>query len=120
MRKVCLVTPPSVDAAPKHQALVDAAWRVEQTARSGLSERERDTLGLLVAGASGAQIAASLGLSRSTIKGYLHEIYAKTGLAGREAVVRCAFELPVFDAPAAVESVAAEGTLLRLLGGGRT
>ena len=95
------MNPPPVQVDPKDQQLVDAAWRVEQAATEALTDRELDVLGLVVAGATTPQIAAQLELSQSTVKGYLHGLYAKTGLPGREPLVRLAFDLPAF-APAPV------------------
>ena len=90
--------PPSPPAPePESEQLISAAWRVEQLASETLTDRERDTLGLVVAGASTVQAAQALKVSVSTVKGYLRGLYAKTGLHSREAVLRAAFELPTYQ-----------------------
>jgi len=91
------VTPPPVDVDPAVQELVDAGCRVQETAPD-LTERELDVLALVLAGASATQISRALEISPSTVKGHMRAIYAKTGLDGREAVIRRAFDLPVYTA----------------------
>jgi DNA-binding CsgD family transcriptional regulator len=50
---------------------------------SGLSRREREVLGLLAAGESNGQIAASLGLSINTIERHVSNLYRKIDARGR-------------------------------------
>ena len=52
-------------------------------AASGLSGREREVLGLLAAGESNGQIAASLGLSINTIERHVSNLYRKIDARGR-------------------------------------
>jgi DNA-binding CsgD family transcriptional regulator len=54
---------------------------------SGLSDRERDVLGHLVAGTDTATIAARLHLSPHTVLDHVKAISAKTGGGGRRALV---------------------------------
>ncbi len=54
-----------------------------------LTDREEDVLKLLADGASNAQIATSLGLSESTVKFHLRNLFAKLGVTNRtEAAAR--------------------------------
>jgi DNA-binding NarL/FixJ family response regulator len=48
-----------------------------------LTDREEDVLRLLADGASNAQIATSLGLSQSTVKFHLRNLFMKLGVANR-------------------------------------
>jgi DNA-binding NarL/FixJ family response regulator len=50
---------------------------------SGLSEREREVLGLLASGMSNAEIAQRLFLSDGTVKNYVSIIFSKLGVAER-------------------------------------
>ena len=59
----------------------DAARR--RAARAGLTERERDIAGLVSAGRSNKEVAASLFLSEKTIEHHLSRIYAKLGVRSR-------------------------------------
>ncbi len=52
--------------------------------------RERATLELLLTGASEKQVAATLGLSRHTVHGYVKAIYAKLGVKSRAELMSCA------------------------------
>jgi DNA-binding NarL/FixJ family response regulator len=55
----------------------------------GLSEREREVLGLMAAGSTNPEIAAVLHLSRHTIKEHTSSVYRKLGVRNRtEAVQR--------------------------------
>ena len=58
-----------------------------------LSERERDLLALVAAGASNQQIAAQLFLATGTVKKHLHNIYGKLGVASRTQAIAKAREL---------------------------
>jgi two-component system, NarL family, response regulator len=50
---------------------------------SDLTPRELDVLRLLVRGRSNKEIAAALSLTEGTVKGYLHDIFGKMGVADR-------------------------------------
>jgi DNA-binding NarL/FixJ family response regulator len=50
---------------------------------SDLTPREQDVLRLLVHGRSNKEIAAALSLTEGTVKGYLHDIFGKMGVADR-------------------------------------
>jgi two-component system, NarL family, nitrate/nitrite response regulator NarL len=52
-----------------------------------LSARELEILGMLAGGASAPDIAATLYLSTSTVKTYLHHLYEKLGVSDRAAAV---------------------------------
>jgi DNA-binding NarL/FixJ family response regulator len=61
-----------------------------------LSERERDVLRRIVAGATSADIAHQLSLSRKTVDTYRARMMAKLGVANRAALIRLTleYELP--------------------------
>lgn len=50
---------------------------------SDLSPREREVLALIVAGKSNKEIAATLGISRATVKGHVSEIFSRMGVEDR-------------------------------------
>lgn len=50
---------------------------------AGLSEREREVLGLLGKGLSNAEIGGSLHLSEATVKGYVSSVLGKVGATNR-------------------------------------
>jgi two-component system NarL family response regulator len=50
---------------------------------SDLTPRELDVLRLLVRGKSNKEIGTSLALTEGTVKGYLHDIFGKMGVADR-------------------------------------
>lgn len=52
-------------------------------ASNQLTDREEDVLKLLAGGASNAQIASRLGLSESTVKFHLRNLFAKLGVTNR-------------------------------------
>lgn len=54
----------------------------------GLSRREREIARLLVAGYSGINVAAIIGLSENTVRTYVRRLYAKLGVANRADLVR--------------------------------
>jgi len=56
----------------------------------GLSEREREVLGLIATGATNREIAGSLYLSPHTVKEYTSSIYRKLGVRNRAEAVRSA------------------------------
>lgn len=55
----------------------------DQSAVNGLSERERDVLGLLARGLSNTEIAGRLFLSEGTVRNYVSTIFDKLGVADR-------------------------------------
>lgn len=57
-----------------------------------LSTREREVLHRLVAGASSADIAAHLCLSRKTVDTYRGRLMTKLGVGNRSALIRFAIE----------------------------
>jgi DNA-binding CsgD family transcriptional regulator len=52
-------------------------------ARHGLTQREADVAGLVVRGATNAEIAAALHLGQATVKTHLTRVYAKLGVHSR-------------------------------------
>ncbi|MGH3324081.1 MAG: helix-turn-helix domain-containing protein, partial [Streptomyces sp.] len=70
----------------------------------GLTQRERDVLGLVAAGRSNRQIAEQLFISPKTASVHVSNILAKLGVAGRGEAAAMAHRLrllPETDAPAA-------------------
>jgi DNA-binding NarL/FixJ family response regulator len=63
---------------------------------SNLTVREREVLGLIVAGLSNKQIAARLCLSPHTVKNHVHNLLEKLALPGRVAAVRYAHEKQLY------------------------
>ncbi|GAA3475273.1 response regulator transcription factor [Nonomuraea roseola] len=59
---------------------------------SGLSERERQVLELIARGLSNGQIAEEVGLSVSTVKNRVSEVFAKLGVRDRAQAVIAAYE----------------------------
>jgi len=59
-------------------------------ARTGLSARELDVLRLLVEGASDAEIASALFISRRTVATHVRHIYDKLGVSSRAAAAAAA------------------------------
>lgn len=70
-------------ADPGIEALVDAAAEAY-----GLTMREREILGHVVAGRSSSTIARTLFISESTVRGHVHHLYGKLGAASRDEIVR--------------------------------
>ncbi len=66
--------------------------RMQQTESDSLSNREREVLRLLVAGASNKQIAARLALSENTIKTHLSNIFSKLDVQSRAEAVAVALQ----------------------------
>lgn len=69
----------------------EGRWFVQPTSKedpaAGLSEREREVLGLLAQGRSNGDIADALFISENTVRNHLANTYAKIGVAtAREAV----------------------------------
>jgi DNA-binding CsgD family transcriptional regulator len=60
---------------------------------AGLTERERDIAGLVSAGRSNKEVAASLFLSEKTIEHHLSRIYAKLGVRSRVELANAEWEL---------------------------
>ncbi|MEI5584888.1 MULTISPECIES: response regulator transcription factor [unclassified Agromyces] len=58
----------------------------------GLSDREREVLGLIAEGASNADIARRLFLSDKTVRNYVSSIFAKLGVDSRAAAIVTARE----------------------------
>lgn len=65
----------------------DHAPHAERSVLAGLSDRERDVVGLLVEGLSYVQIARELFVTRSTVAFHLSNVYAKTNTATRHELV---------------------------------
>jgi DNA-binding NarL/FixJ family response regulator len=63
--------------------------RIDRTGILGLSDREREVLGLMAAGSTNPEIAAHLHLSPHTVKEHTSAVYRKLGVRNRtEAVQR--------------------------------
>jgi two-component system response regulator DesR len=65
--------------------------------RPELSEREREVLSLLAAGATNREIAARLHLSPHTVKEYASTLYRKLGVRGRIQAAKRAEQLGLID-----------------------
>jgi two-component system, NarL family, nitrate/nitrite response regulator NarL len=63
-----------------------------QAHRNRLSERERDVLKGVFAGASNKEIAADLNISEASVKSALQQLFIKTGVRTRSQLVRIALE----------------------------
>lgn len=75
-------------------------WAIERISRAHrLTAREREVLQGVLEGDSNDRLAKRLGLSRATVKWHLHNVFAKTSLGNREALLRCALELPAATEP---------------------
>ena len=66
-------------------------------ARLGLSQRESEVLGLIVAGLSNRAIAARLIIGDETVKSHTRAIYRKLGVGARAAAVAAALREGVFQ-----------------------
>ncbi|MCC6146429.1 MAG: response regulator transcription factor [Anaerolineaceae bacterium] len=75
------------------QALIHSATTPTNT---GLTNRELEVLHLMVAGQNNPEIAAALGVSRSTIKTHVSNILAKLGVSSRLEAVKFALERRLF------------------------
>jgi len=70
-------------------------WAAARIARRHrLTERERETLELVLAGHTNATIRRSLRLCKETVKWHMHNIFVKTDTDDREDLVRLALQLP--------------------------
>jgi DNA-binding NarL/FixJ family response regulator len=73
--------------------LVDAAARPDpQPDRKDLTGRERQVLRAVFEGLSNKQIAGSIGISESSVKAALQQLFQKTGVRTRSQLVRVALE----------------------------
>ncbi|MDO6414205.1 response regulator transcription factor [Sphingomonas sp. BIUV-7] len=90
MRKELLETVRSVHSGGKHLSAEIATGIALHLAEDVLSGREAEVLAMAAAGNSNKQIAARLGLSEDTIKGYMKVIYSKLGAADRTHAVTIA------------------------------
>jgi DNA-binding CsgD family transcriptional regulator len=69
-------------------------WAVNRLARRHkLTSREQDILERVLAGRNNDEIGKDLEISRATVKWHMHNIFAKTGTATREGLLRCALQL---------------------------
>jgi ATP/maltotriose-dependent transcriptional regulator MalT len=67
------------------------------TPASGLTTREREVLGLVAAGHSNREIAATLVLSEHTVRRHIEHIFGKLGVGSRAAATAHAFEHGLLD-----------------------
>jgi Response regulator containing a CheY-like receiver domain and an HTH DNA-binding domain len=86
-------SPDEVAAAVEHalggHLVMPARWhRPEPEARSRLSRRHQEVLGLVSEGMSTEQIAAELGISPHTVKFHLRELYWRLGVRNRVEATR--------------------------------
>ena len=85
-----------------------ARWIVETFSRRyRLTSRERDLLECMLAGQSAAETAATLKVSRATVKWHTHNMLGKVGVHTREALLHLALRTSAdtcpLDAPALAE-----------------
>jgi DNA-binding CsgD family transcriptional regulator len=74
---------------------VQLGWAIERMSRTHrLTTREREVLQGVLEGDSNERLARRLDLSRATVKWHLHNVFTKTGVGNREALLRAALELP--------------------------
>jgi DNA-binding CsgD family transcriptional regulator len=75
-------------------------WAIERLSRAHrLTTREREVLEGVLEGDSNERLATRLGLSRATVKWHLHNVFAKTNVGNREALLRSALQLGSIDLP---------------------
>ena len=97
----------AVQAAARGQAVLSPSVatrlmsRVRTPAVEPLSQRELEVLGLVAAGSTNREAAASLFISEATVKTHLLNIYAKLGVSDRTAAVSAAYNRGLLtpDAP---------------------
>ncbi len=97
----------AVQAAARGQAVLSPSVatrlmsRVRTPAAEPLSQRELEVLGLVAAGSTNREAAASLFISEATVKTHLLNIYAKLGVSDRTAAVSAAYNRGLLtpDAP---------------------
>ena len=75
-----------------------------------LTERERDIAGLVSAGKSNKEVAASLFLSEKTIEHHLSRIYAKLGVRSRVELANAEWEAAAWGQSSASSSRAMPAT----------
>lgn len=80
-----------------------AALQQSRTARRRPSDRELQVIGLVVAGATNAEVAASLELSEKTIESHLRRLFDRYGLLSRTELAVLAIE-EGWSAPADVRA----------------
>ncbi len=81
----------SADLAPRMRAFFNGVT-LSATPFPGLSEREREVLGLIAEGAGNADIARRLFLSDKTVRNYVSSILAKLGVENRSQAIVAARE----------------------------
>jgi two-component system nitrate/nitrite response regulator NarL len=74
------------------KSLIRAAHPTEPITNEKLSDRERDVLRGILEGLSNKEISVRLGLSESTVKASLQQLFARTGVRTRSQLVRIAVE----------------------------
>jgi len=80
---------PGAATVAVHRMRLRAEAAGDRRVRFGLTARERELVGLLVEGATNAEIAGRLFVSEKTVKNHLNHIYAKLGVSNRgQAVAR--------------------------------
>jgi DNA-binding NarL/FixJ family response regulator len=67
--------------------------RTDRTGVMGLSDREREVLGLMAAGSTNPEIATALHLSKHTVKEHTSSVYRKLGVRNRTEAVQKAQRL---------------------------
>ena len=67
---------------------IEPLGNADHNALEGLSRREREMARLLVAGYSGVNISAIVGLSENTVRTYFRRLYGKLGVSNRADLVR--------------------------------
>jgi DNA-binding CsgD family transcriptional regulator len=76
----------------RHHGVVPSRGRRRRTTNGSLSARELDVARLVAAGATNAEIAASLYISLRTVTTHLDRIYGRLGLGSRVALTRYVIE----------------------------
>lgn len=83
--------------APEATEVLIDSTRHRMDARYNLTDREREVLTLLVAGASNREISEELSLSVATVKFHLTNIFSKLGARNRVEAVTIALEYDLVD-----------------------